>query len=882
MILSLLRNNIEKSQSKYYKMNKKKEESEKEVERFIQEHEKGNLTFSQVQKKSNQAFDVKKNLELSYHEYVGEISQYNKLIDDSQILYKDELDKLQDLDQERVAEIRKQLSLVFRTLGDWGSILKEKIEEWVSSVELISPITDVKVLVDTNKTMREFLKKKEFIAFDGEKTKQDKPIRNNNSVNLIDFGNDDSGDTGSFKNSERKSVVEETKSTLNDENVDLLEFGQYEELKEEKEEPTSNEDNKKYIWGILDSLFQGNDLNTDDQLKIFELLHENYLSKVVSIYLNAFKSPRKLANMSIMKSLSEIIKYLITVSIHDKQNDFEIIISVLGCSQYIYAIDETSMRKVLLTHWIKEHGVWQDISKWILWVYKVIENRKQEFVNKKKNNKHRSSVDDSDSPQKKSTTQWIKGFTKYLIGKGSNLDEKNLSDNITKNIIFNILSQFIYHMANFGVPLESGNKLILYFCEQHSLDKTRVHTLLTEFEAIQRKGGHILNEKEKLMVPILKRNERLMKFGHDNKTMVMGLVLPYIGDDATWVNVLCTWKQFNEVFKEEIYKHWLIFTEKGAIKYSKRAAIWAFMLNIKDNIIDYEALREKINQNTEFIKSVDEVISMDVNRSYTNNKKLDQSILKNILRTYAFYNAEIKYWQGMNFLAGFLLMFYKDENLAFKAFIGLINKFDMVNLFKEELPMLKLFFYKLDRLISMFLPDLYSHLKDEWVQSSLFSASWFITLFSNTIQFQKSDIINEPLLKLWDYFMVYGFKGVFRAAIFLLQTFETWLYQLSFEQILAFIPQTPRFIFVPNELEEGESNDKMISNLLYQSTQSRESGISSKISEIRKNLDLASNFHNYLHDINISNFILEKLDDEYFESQKRSEFFGVREESEQI
>lgn len=225
-------------------------------------------------------------------------------------------------------------------------------------------------------------------------------------------------------------------------------------------------------------------------------------------------------------------------------------------------------------------------------------------------------------------------------------------------------------------------------------------------------------------------------------------------------------------------------------------------------------------------------------------------------------------------------MFFKDETIAFKAFIGLINMFDMVHLFKEELPMLKLFFYKLDRLISMYLPDLYSHFKDECVQSSLFSASWFITLFSNTIQFQKSDSINEPLLKLWDFFMVYGFKGVFRAAIFLLQTFEICWYQLSFEQILAFIPQTPRFIFVPNEAEEGESNEKMISNLLMQSTQSRDSNISNKISEIRKNLNLTSNLHLYLHEINISNFILEKLDDEYFESQKRSEIFEIKEDLE--
>lgn len=260
---------------------------------------------------------------------------------------------------------------------------------------------------------------------------------------------------------------------------------------------------------------------------------------------------------------------------------------------------------------------------------------------------------------------------------------------------------------------------------------------------------------------------------------------------------------------------------------------------------------------------------MDVNRSYTNIKDLDQTALKNILRTYAYYNDEVKYWQGMNFLAGFLLMFFKDEAITFKAFSGLINKFGMNELFKEELPLLKMFFYKLDRLVSMYLPDLYSHFRDEWVQSSLYSASWFITLFANTLQFQKSIKINEPLLKLWDFFMVHGYKGVFRTAIFLLKTFEPWLFQLNFEQVLAFIPQTPRFLFLPNEEEEGQSNETLIRNLLMQSIQIKDGKIADLILSLQ-NRNLTIKLHSLLNENHVSSYILEKLDSEYCESHKNS------------
>jgi hypothetical protein len=71
-----------------------------------------------------------------------------------------------------------------------------------------------------------------------------------------------------------------------------------------------------------------------------------------------------------------------------------------------------------------------------------------------------------------------------------------------------------------------------------SLDKARVHTVLSEFDAITRRGGNILTDQEKMLVPMLKRNGRLKRFGHDNNTMGIGLLLPYIGDDITATNIL--------------------------------------------------------------------------------------------------------------------------------------------------------------------------------------------------------------------------------------------------------------------------------------------------------------------------------------------------------
>ena len=127
-------------------------------------------------------------------------------------------------------------------------------------------------------------------------------------------------------------------------------------------------------------------------------------------------------------------------------------------------------------------------------------------------------------------------------------------------------------------------------------------------------------------------------------------------------------------------------------------------------------------------------IEQDIQRSFRNTEGIEDQNLRNILYTYAVINPELDYCQGMNFIAGFLYLFAKEEYLAFAIMRQVINIFELSTLFKTELPMLKLNFYRLDRLISILLPDLHSHLKEETVNSSYFSSPYFITLFTQSMQ----------------------------------------------------------------------------------------------------------------------------------------------------
>jgi hypothetical protein len=118
-----------------------------------------------------------------------------------------------------------------------------------------------------------------------------------------------------------------------------------------------------------------------------------------------------------------------------------------------------------------------------------------------------------------------------------------------------------------------------------------------------------------------------------------------------------------------------------------------------------------------------------------------------VLRAYALYNPEIEYCQGLNYVAGLLLMVFDDPEVAFRALTVIVSKFRLADLFNQEMPRLKCYFYVLDRLLGLADGELSAHLKEEGINTTLFASAWFITIFTNTLKENAVDgVVNESLL----------------------------------------------------------------------------------------------------------------------------------------
>jgi len=71
--------------------------------------------------------------------------------------------------------------------------------------------------------------------------------------------------------------------------------------------------------------------------------------------------------------------------------------------------------------------------------------------------------------------------------------------------------------------------------------------------------------------------------------------------------------------------------------------------------------------------------------------------------------------------------------------------------------------------VLFFYPELFVHFKIESISSSFYASSWFITLFSSALQSSKSGKIPKMLLYIWDIFLIYKWKGVYKISLFIIK-----------------------------------------------------------------------------------------------------------------
>lgn len=86
------------------------------------------------------------------------------------------------------------------------------------------------------------------------------------------------------------------------------------------------------------------------------------------------------------------------------------------------------------------------------------------------------------------------------------------------------------------------------------MDKSKMQILLTELMSNQKNTASMFSEQEKNYWSLMKRSERLRKFGHNNITTILGLTIKFIDTDRVLRYIVSLNRDLNEVLRTEVLK----------------------------------------------------------------------------------------------------------------------------------------------------------------------------------------------------------------------------------------------------------------------------------------------------------------------------------------
>ena len=183
---------------------------------------------------------------------------------------------------------------------------------------------------------------------------------------------------------------------------------------------------------------------------------------------------------------------------------------------------------------------------------------------------------------------------------------------------------------------------------------------------------------------------------------------------------------------------------------------------------------------------------------------------RRVLRGVAVRCPLVRYCQGMNIVAAFLLWACAgDERAAFAVLVGLVERHGMADMWRPGLYRLHFCLFALQRIVAARLPALAAHLAAEGVRVGMFASRWFLTLFTS-----RELLRPEVARRLWD-LMLLDHVGVLLAAAFaILEIAQDALRDKDFTEMLRALRTPRRLLREAEAARRGAAEDVDVDLLL--------------------------------------------------------------------
>ena len=369
-----------------------------------------------------------------------------------------------------------------------------------------------------------------------------------------------------------------------------------------------------------------------------------------------------------------------------------------------------------------------------------------------------------------------------------------------KHILFEIIPSFI----NFNFDLSNSNDLISNVCNRFNIDNEYLNHYLNylninkysikkiynlKHDDYNNKINLIINSTNnhnKINNNIIKDNSINNNLNLKQKLIILKSSLKYL-PFSSLNSLLLLSKEFTIKLKKTVYKY-ILNTHKN-IPIKTHIKIWKILLQTSkiQSQYNYNLNKEKVN-NIKYDKLSNcdyNIIDLDCQRTqFENNNEQNKKKMNNILKTFAFTLPDINYCQGMNFIIAFFLKFIENEEEIFYLFLSMFVNTNFSKIFYKDLIKLNNYLEILDKLIEIFLPVVYVHLKNNKINHNFYASAWLITLFTNTMNKNKNI---KVLIKIFDCFFCDEWKFIFNLIILLFKKNQNKILSLKNENLMKFL-----------------------------------------------------------------------------------------------
>ena len=403
-------------------------------------------------------------------------------------------------------------------------------------------------------------------------------------------------------------------------------------------------------------------------------------------------------------------------------------------------------------------------------------------------------------------TEYIPSFVNFGLNNSLDLLVKICNDYSISNDMINYYAVYLNN-CSYSVKQYSKNS---YYDLKNKIDDIRI---------IYKLGMSKL-EKNK------EKNEFVKRILSDTEKMIIIKKMSPFLPDVDKIKILKLSKKFINKINKKIYKEVLNRKDKqlGIIPNKQmHINIWKILLKYKEIKEQYPyepnkklALAKKYDRsgNSDF-----SIIDLDCQRTLfdKNSEEEKRKILNNILKTSVMLNEDGCYCQGMNFVGAFIIKICEDEEEAFYFLMGLFKNTDYKSIFMKDLTKLRLYFSIFEEILNLYIPTLYSYFIDNKVVGNYYLSPWFIALFTSLV---KRDHRLDAFLKIFDLFIIDGWKAIFNISMDILRKNEEILLTMKNEALFQYLTSVLGNDFLFNK----ENYEYLLKNNINKRTVLRISG----------------------------------------------------------